>query len=628
MATTEESAFDEYREAVERPIYRLFADYGLVHRHWFAVGMTANALARAASLLPPVVLGAAIDAVFPAPGADDAPYRLPIVPNAWLPTTDAAQFSLSVALIVGAFLVTAVFTWVYGIAANNFAHRVMHDVRTDCYAKMQRLDMPFFDDKQTGEVMAILNNDATNLERFLDDALHDSARLVVMVGGIAAILLWLNPGLAVVTLVAVPAMVLLTRWFMRAVEPRYVAQRKAVGALNTRLENSLGGMPLVKTSGTEEYENSRVIDASFNYFKRTMAMLRLNYVYRPGMELLAGLSFAATFVVGGWWLAVGEAPLFLTGELSTGTFVTFLLLSQRFVTPLAEVSNIIDQYENARASSERVFGLMSIPATITDADDAVSLQSPKGRVTYENATFAYDEDDTVLDDVSFTAEPGETVALVGPTGAGKSTLLKLLMRLYDVDDGRIVLDGHDIRSLTLDSLRDAIGYVSQDTYLFDGTIAENLRYGAFDASRETVVEAAEAAEAHEFITQLSDGYDTRVGERGVKLSGGQRQRLALARTMLQDPPIVVLDEATSDVDTETEAKIQRSLERLTTERTTFVIAHRLSTVTNADRVFVLDDGRIAERGSHDELLAAEGSYADLWSAQMEHGVVANRGPPD
>ncbi|WP_160132815.1 ABC transporter ATP-binding protein [Halococcus salsus] len=618
MSTGGESVFDEYREAVDRPIYRLFADYGLDHRRWFATGMTANVIARGASLLPPLVLGVAIDAVFPTAGSG-APYELPFVPQTWLPTTDGGQFALSVGLIVGAFLVTAVFTWVYGVTANNFAHRVMHDVRTDCYAKMQNLDMPFFDDKQTGEVMAILNNDATNLERFLDDALHDSARLVVMIGGIAAILVWMNPQLALVTLVAVPAMALLTRWFMRAVEPRYVAQRKAVGALNTRLENSLSGIGLVKTTGTEDYETERVTDASYTYFKRTMAMLRLNYLYRPGMELLAGLSFGATFVVGGWWLATGEAPLFLTGSLTTGTFVTFLLMSQRFVTPLSEVSTIIDQYENARASSERVFGLMRIPASITDADDAITLRDPAGEVSYEDVTFGYDEE-VVIDDVSFSADPGETIALVGPTGAGKSTLLKLLLRLYDVDEGSIALDGHDIRGLTLESLREAIGYVAQDTYLFDGTIAENLRYGAFDATEEEMVEAAKAAESHAFITALPEGYDTRVGERGVKLSGGQRQRLAIARAMLQDPPVLVLDEATSDVDTETEAAIQRSLERLTEDRTTFVIAHRLSTVTDADRVFVLRDGQIEERGSHDDLLDAEGSYARLWRAQSGGAV--------
>ncbi|PSQ21166.1 multidrug ABC transporter ATP-binding protein [Halobacteriales archaeon QS_8_65_32] len=607
MATDTESAFDRYRSRVERPIYRLFADYGLAHRRWFVVGMTANVIARSASLLPPIVLGAAIDSVFAEGPA--APYRLPVVPNAWLPTGSSEQFALSVALILGAFLVTAAFTWVYGVTANNFAHRVMHDVRVDSFAKMQELDMPFFDDKQTGEVMAVLNNDATNLERFLDDALHDSARLLVMVGGIAAILVSLNLQLAAVTLLAVPLMWVLTRWFMITVEPRYAAQRESVGDLNTRLENSLGGIELVKTAGTESYETGRVTDASFDYFRKTMAMLRLNYVYRPGMELLAGLSFAATFVVGGWWLATGEAPLVLSGDLTTGTFVTFLLLSQRFVTPLAEVSNIVDQYENAKASSERVFGLMSIPARITDSEAARPLSDVEGRVEYDEVRFSYEDESgdgsedesesrgengsegkgkSVIDDVSLAVPPGETAALVGPTGAGKST-----------------------------SLRGVVGYVSQDAYLFDATVRENLAYGAFDATHADLIEAARAAEAHEFIERLPEGYDTRVGERGVKLSGGQRQRLALARAMLRDFVIVVLDEATSAVDTETEAAIQRSLARLTADRTTFVIAHRLSTVREADRVFVIEDGQVTERGTHEELLEASGLYASLWSAQTD-----------
>ena len=267
MATESESTFDRYRSRVERPIYRLFAEYGLRHRKWFVTGMTANVIARSASLLPPVVLGAALDAIF-RQGSTGTPYRLPLVPTAWIPAGNAAQFQFSVALIVGAFLVTALFTWIYGVTANNFAYRVMHDVRTDSFAKLQNLDMPFFDDKQTGEVMAILNNDATNLERFLDDALHDSARLLVMVGEIAALLVWMNPGLAAVTLVAVPLMWALTRWFMRVVEPRYAAQRESVGDLNTRLENSLGGIELVKTSGTESYETERVSAASYDYFER------------------------------------------------------------------------------------------------------------------------------------------------------------------------------------------------------------------------------------------------------------------------------------------------------------------------------------------------------------------------
>ncbi|MFB6221622.1 MAG: ABC transporter ATP-binding protein [Halolamina sp.] len=617
MSAEEGSAFDVYRQRVERPLYRLFTKYGPGRLKWMTVGMVANVLARGASLLPPLVLGVAIDSVL----TGDAPYALPLVPAGWLPTTDTAQFWFSVQLIVASFLVTGVFTWVYGVAANNFAHRVMHAVRTDSFETMQRLDMTFFDDKQTGEVLSVLNNDANNLENFLDNALQNSVRLGVMILGIAFILFSLNWQLALVTLVAVPALIGLTLWFMRVVEPRYVDRRASVGNLNTRLENALSGVELVKTSGTESYETERVESASWRYFRDTMAVLRLNYVYRPGMEMLAGLSFAVTFIVGGLWVFQGDGPWFLTGTLRPGEFVTFLFMTQRFVTPLSQVSNIVDQYENAKASSERIFGLMDIPSQITEAQDPIDLDDPEGRVEYDSVTFGYagveegEPNELVLEDVSFEAEPGETVAFVGPTGAGKSTLLKLLMRLYDTVEGEVRIDGHDVRDLSLESLRSHIGYVSQTTFLFDGTVAENIRYGRFDADRAAVVEAAKAAEAHEFITSLPEGYDTRIGERGVKLSGGQQQRLSIARTMLQDPEILVLDEATSAVDTETEMLIQRSLDTLSEDRTTFVIAHRLSTVRDADTILVLEDGEIVERGDHGMLLAMDGLYAKLWGVQ-------------
>ncbi|WP_144799354.1 ABC transporter ATP-binding protein [Halorubrum depositum] len=648
MAADERNAFEVYRDRVDRPLLRLFREYGAAEAHWLAIGMAANVVARVAGLLPPVVLGVAIDAVF----TGDGPYTLPVVPDAWLPTAGPAQFRLSVALIVGSFLVTGVFTWIYGIAANNFAHRVMHAVRTDSFDRMQRLDMTFFDDKQTGEVMSVLNNDASNLEVFLDNALQNSARLGVMVAGIAGVLFYYNWELALVTLSAIPLMILFTLWFMRAVEPRYVAQRSVVGDLNTALENALSGVELVKTSNTEPYESDRVETASYQYFERTMSILRLNYVYRPGMELFAGLAFAATFAVGGYWLSAGPPGPFTT-TLTVGTFVTFVLLTQQFVAPLAEVSNIIDQYENAKASCERVFGLRDIPIRITDDGDTVVLGRERGTaegdgtadregpdhggvagaVEYDGVSFAYpenalvdptDADEEVISDVSFTADPGDTVALVGPTGAGKSTLLKLLLRLYDVTDGAVRVDGHDVRDVTVESLRSAVGYVAQDTTLFDGTIAENIRYGRFtgvdgdvesDAVRERVIEAAKAAEAHEFIDSLPNGYETRIGEQGVKLSGGQRQRVAIARVVLQDPAILILDEATSAVDTETEMLIQRSLDELAADRTTFVIAHRLSTVTDADATLVLEDGEVVERGTHDELLEADGLYAKLWGVQ-------------
>ncbi|WP_255169049.1 ABC transporter ATP-binding protein [Natrononativus amylolyticus] len=626
MSTTdEETPFDAYREHVDRPLSRLFREYGPGRLHWFSIAMVANFIAQMSSLVPPLILGAAIDAIFTEGGEG---YSLPVVPDAWLPATEMAQFWFSVSAIAGAFILVGVFTWIYGVSGNLFAHDVMHTVRVDCFRKMQELDMTFFDDKQTGEVMAVLNNDTQNLEMFLDNALINSVRLLVMVGGITAILFFLNWQLAFVTLVAIPVMFAFTYWFMVTVEPRYVRQRAAVGWLNTRLENSLSGMGLTKTTSSEEYEVGRVRKASKRLFDDTMAVLKLSYVYRPGMELLAGIAFAATFLVGGWWIATGTAPGPMTGTLQVGEFVTFLFLTQFIVSPLAEVSNIVDQYENAKASSERVFGLMDIPIYVSDPDEPDELEPVTGRVEYDEVSFSYaegerravgdeadGEEEVVVEDLSFVAEPGDTVALVGPTGAGKSTVLKLLLRLYDVSDGEIRVDGHDVRDVRLDELRDAIGYVSQETFLFDGTIADNIRYGHFEASNEAVREAAKAAQAHEFIEELEDEYETRVGERGVKLSGGQRQRVALARTVLQDPEVLILDEATSAVDTKTELLIQRSIDRLTEDRTTLAIAHRLSTVKDADTILVLEGGRIVERGSHEELLERGGRYATLWGVQ-------------
>jgi len=614
-------------DEVEAPLRRVFREYGLPRIHWFVVAVAMNLVARLSSLVPPLVLGTAIDAIFSGTNA----YSLPLVPQGWLPTEPKAQFYFSVYLIVGAFVVTAVTTWAQAITSDIFAHRSLHAVRVDTFRKMQELDMAFFDEQQTGEAMSILNQDATNLERYLDQALKNGFRLVIMVVAIGALLLSMNWQLALVTLVGVPLMALFTVWFSRRVAPRYDAVRSSVGDLNTRLENSIGGMQLVKTSNTEEFETDRVEEASWNFYTTNMDVLKLAFLYRPGMRLLAGLSFVATFVVGGLWLFSGP-PLFFSGELTVGDFVVFIFLTQRFIDPLAQISNIIDWFENARASGKRIFGLMDTPVRIEDSPDAVELESVDGAVAYDDVTFSYDggearsasdasgessdpRAETILEDVSFDADAGDTVAFVGPTGAGKSTAVKLLMRLYDVDDGAISVDGHDIRDVTVGSLRESIGYVSQETYLFDGTVAENIRYGEFGASREEIIEAAKAAEAHEFIEELADGYDTQVGERGARLSGGQRQRISIARTVLQDPDILILDEATSAVDTETEVLIQRSLDRLAADRTTFVIAHRLSTVTDAETILVLEEGRVVERGNHQELLEEDGLYANLWAVQ-------------
>ncbi|WP_224333961.1 ABC transporter ATP-binding protein [Haloprofundus halobius] len=612
--TDANTSFQALADRVERPIQRVFAEYGVPELRWLTLGVLTSFLSRAANLVPPLLLGVTLNAVESGPTA----YSPPLVPDAWLPETVPDQLSLSIALIAASFLVAAVASWGRTVTLNLFAHRIEHFLRVDTYERMQALDMAFFDDKQTGEIMSVLNNDVNNLEVFFDNALESTIRLVVMVLGIAGVLFYLNRQLAVVTLVFVPVLAGFTYWFMTRVEPVYAAVRSSVGGLNTRLENNLSGIDLIKTTATEGYEGGRVRDASKEYFDQTMTVIKLSGIYQPGMQFIGGMTFLATFAVGGYWLVVGPPP-YASGTLQIGTFVTFVTLAQQLVAPVSESGRIVEWYENALASTRRIYALRDMPTSIDDPVDPVSLGCVEGRVEYDSVSFSYDVSEQVLDDVNFAVEPGETLALVGPTGAGKSTILKLLPRLYDVNDGLVRVDGVDVRDTSLSELRGAIGYVGQETFLFDGTVAENLRYGAFDATDEEMVAAAKVAEAHEFIEDLPEGYDTRIGERGVKLSGGQRQRLSIARTALADAPILILDEATSAVDTETERRIQRGLERLTEDRTTLVIAHRLSTVTNADQILVLDDGRIVERGSHRELHGTDSEYASLWAAQAAAG---------
>ncbi len=592
------------------PMRDLFVRYARADWPLFVLGVVTSVLGRFVSLAPPLVLGVAIDATFD----DSVPYTIPYVPSAWLPTTQVGEVWFSVGLVVAALLASVVFTWTNGAALSLFSNRLQHAIRVDSYEAMQRLDMAFFDDKQTGQVLAILNDDVRNLRMFLGSTVSSALQLVATVLGIAFVLFTLNWQLALVTLVAVPLLAVFTYWFMRTIRPRYRALRSSIGELNTRLENNLDGMEVIKTAHTENHETDRIRETSWEYYLRTWAVAKLEYLYQPSMDLLAGLAFAATFLLGGLWL-VGGAPGPFTGTLLVGEFVTFLFMTQRFVDPLSGVGRIVNSYENARASGERIVGLVSRPVEVRDREDSVVRETVEGRVEYDDVTFSYLPDRPVIRNLSFAVDAGDTVAFVGPTGAGKSTAAKLLLRLYDVDEGAVRVDGVDVRDLALDSLRSNVGYVSQDVFLFDGTVAENVRYGSFDATDEGVVAAAKLAEAHAFVENLPEKYDTRVGERGVKLSGGQRQRIAIARAMLQDPAILVLDEATSAVDTETELLIQRGLARLTADRTTLVIAHRLSTVKNADLILVVDDGAVVERGTHDELLAEDGLYATLWNVQ-------------
>ncbi|MFW5950026.1 MAG: ABC transporter transmembrane domain-containing protein, partial [archaeon] len=473
LPSDEDDPFEAQRERTANPMRRLFFEYGRDHWGYFGVGLLASVVARVLDLMPPVLLGIAIDAVFRDDIAYASRFPLSLFPASWFPATQEAQLWFTVAAIAGAFFGGAIFHYARNWGWNSFAQKVQHGVRTDTYDEMQRLNMGFFADKQTGEMMSILSNDVNRLERFLNEGMNGAFRLSVMVVAIAVLLFATNWQLALVALVPVPLIWAFTYVFVKRIQPKYAVVRSSVGSLNSRLENNLGGIAVIKAANTEHYESNRVEDASMDYYDANWDAITTRITFFPALRVLAGIGFVITFAVGGVWVFSGTAPGPFTGELQTGAFVTFILLTQRFIWPMAQFGQIVNMYQRARASSARIFGLMDEPSRIEGAEDAPALAIRDGTVEYDDVTFGYDEE-TILEDVSIDAGGGDTVALVGPTGAGKSTALKLLLRMYDVDDGAIRIDGEDVRDVSLSSLREHIGYVSQDTFLFYGTVRENI----------------------------------------------------------------------------------------------------------------------------------------------------------
>ena len=643
-ASDEHGDFAEIRESVDGNPMTGLLRYCVPYWPRLSLGLAAAILTRLSRLLPALLVGAAIDRVIRTGGDPGLLTDAGLLPQGAI-TGQAARLAFLEQLVVIAalaYLVRAVTRFASRYLFQSTAQKVQRDLRNDTYDHMQHLSLGFFADHQTGAMMSVLNQDVNRLEQFLNTEIRQGIRVVVTVGGIAAIMFYYSPKLALIALAPVPIIGLASGRFLTWIEPKYRGIRETVSRLNSRLENNIGGARVIKAFNRHEFELERVAVQSETYHDEKVGAIRARRAFFSGLRMLTGVVFVAILWVAGSDIILrGEG---IGGALQAGSVAVFFLLLRRLYSPMRRVGKTANKYQLAKSSAERVFGLLGHDPQVTSPADAHVPESVDGRVTFDGVRFGYTDEEEVISGIDLDVEPGETVGLAGTTGAGKSTLLKLIPRFYDVNSGAVEVDGVDVREYDLTALREHIGIVEQNPYMFSGTAAENIGYGDLsaldggdgeaergaaaerarsdttrerdvDGPSERIVEAAKAAEAHEFITELPEGYDTQIGERGVKLSGGQRQRIAIARALLNDPEIIVLDEATSDVDTETEELIQQSLRRLTADRTAFIIAHRLSTIRDADRVVVMGDGRVREQGTHDELVAADGDYADLWARQ-------------
>jgi ATP-binding cassette subfamily B protein len=572
--------------------------YARGYRRRIAAAVTCSVVNKLFDIAPEILIGIAIDVVVNQQQSFIA--RIGFV--------DPQQ--QIVVLGVLTFFIWAgesLFEYLYMVLWRNLAQRLQADLRQDAYEHLQRQDMAFFEGRSSGELVSILNDDVNQLERFLDGGANALVQVLVTVVAVGAVFFVLSPLIAALAFTPIPLIVWGAFFFQRRATPLYANVRARVGGLANRLANNIGGMATIKSFTAEAREAQRLRAASEEYVEANRRAIAVSSAFIPVIRMAILAGFLLTFIIGGMRA--------LSGDLNVGAYGVLVFLTQRLLWPLTGLAETIDLFERAMASTRRILDLMQTPLGVTEGGSGRLPETVRGEVVFDDVSFSYPNSAGGVRDVSLRVPAGSTLALVGATGSGKSTLVKLLLRFYAPDRGRILIDGVGVETVGFRSLREAIGLVSQDVFLFEGSIRDNIAYGRPDADDAEIEAAARQAEAWEFIERLPRGVDTEVGERGVKLSGGQRQRLSLARALLKDPPILILDEATSAVDNETEAAIQRSLEKIAHGRTVIVIAHRLSTIVNADTITVLEHGRLVEKGTHAELVARGGHYASQWRVQ-------------
>jgi ATP-binding cassette subfamily B protein len=511
--------------------------------------------------------------------------------------------------IVSAFIwgLESIFQYAYERLWRSLAQRIQHDLRLDAYSHVQELEMAYFEENSTGALLSILNDDINQLERFLDVGANDLLQVLTTVVVIGSAFFILTPGTAWMAMLPIPLILWGSIAFQKRLAPRYSDVREKVSLLNSRLANNLSGIMTIKSFTTEAYELDRLRQESAAYCRSNHRAIALSSAFVPLIRIVILAGFTAILLFGGMEV--------IAGKLSVGTYSVLVFLTQRLLWPLTSLGQTLDLYQRAMASTQRVLDLLDTAIAIHSGQQDLPLHQIRGEIRFDAVSFAYAKRSQILQNLSLKIPAGQTIAIVGSTGSGKSTLVKLLLRLYEIQSGTIYLDDIDIRDICLGDLRRSMGLVSQEVFLFHGTVRENIAYGSPGATEGEILRSAQIAEAHAFILQLPDGYDTIVGERGQKLSGGQRQRLSIARAILKDPPILILDEATSAVDNDTEAAIIRSLEKITQNRTTIAIAHRLSTIRYADWIYVMEMGQVVEQGTHGQLVAQNGIYGNLWRVQ-------------
>ncbi len=589
--------------AAAHPLRRLWR-YAHRYRGRLIWAVTATTIGKVADVVPELLIGAAVDVMVR--GGDSFAADLFGVSDRY------DQLLILAALNVVVWILESSFDYLSSVAWRNLAQSIEHDLRTDTYAHVQDLEVAFFEDTTSGGLLSVLNDDINQLERFLDEGaatIIDTFWNVVLVGAIFAVT---SLKLTALAFAPIPVIVAGSLIFQRRLAPRYVQVREKVGDLSSTIVANLGGITTIKAFTAEAREAARVRAVSDDYRLANKQAIAYSSAFIPVIRMVILAGFTCTLLIGG--------KLVVDGEIEVGIYSVLVYMTQRLLWPLTALGRTLDSYQRGMASTRRILDLLDVVPSMTPG--TTPLPAPvRGEIALKAVRFGYGDGPDVLHSLDLVVPAGETHAIVGATGSGKSTMIRLLLRFADPRAGAVEVDGLDVRGLSYASLRSAIGYVSQDVFLFRGSVKENIAYGRPDATDEQIEIAARLAEAHEFIVDMPQGYDTVVGERGQKLSGGQRQRISIARAVLRDPAILVLDEATSAVDNETEAAIQRSLAHVAVGRTAVVIAHRLSTVRHADRIWVLERGRIIEAGTHDELVTAGGLYAALWRVQTGDAAV-------